>query len=279
MAPTRTRKKTSPDGDFDPVKEVVATELSPDLLDILDQRYFNKSKAPLIMLVLIVAVSALSLYLFSKVSNLEKTVSANAVNNPIGAQAPAPTRPTTLNIVKPDAGTDHWRGNTNARYVWVEYADFECPFCKRVHPDIVKLFDQYKDKMAWVYRHYPLPFHPKAQKSAEATECATDQGGPDMFWKMGDTIVEKMPDMELTDLPTIAASLGLNQTTFKQCLDSGKFTQKVKDQLAEGNKAGVQATPSNVIYDTKTGKNLLVEGALPFDSLKKAFDSFVSQNN
>lgn len=278
MAQTRTRKKNTPDGDFDTFKEVVATELSPDLLDILDQRYMNRSKVPAVLLLLVVAVSALSLYLFTKVSNIEKTVAAGS-NNVAGAQAPAPTRPASLAIAKPDSNQDHWRGETNARYVWVEYADFECPFCKQVHPNIVKIFDQYKDKLAWVYRHYPLPFHPKAQKTAEAAECAQDQGGQDMFWKMGDTIVDKMPDIELTDLPTIAASLGLNQATFKQCLDSGKFTQKVKDQLAEGNKAGVQATPSNVIYDTKTGKNLLVEGALPYDNLKQALDTFIKANN
>ena len=162
--------------------------------------------------------------------------------------------------------------------MWVEYSDLECPFCKRIHPDMLKLTSEYKDKISWIFRHYPLPFHPKAQKSAEAVECAGDQKGSDGFWQMTDLIFEKMPDMELTSLPDLAGQLGLDSAAFKQCLDSGKFEKKVKDQLAEGNKAGVQATPTGVIYDMQTGKTVLIEGALPYDSLKQSLDTFLSAN-
>lgn len=228
-----------------------------------------------LLIVALILVSFFAGYLFFKVKNLEKANTAGiAQNQPVQARPPART---SLKIKKPNTN-EHWRGKANSRYVWVEYSDLECPFCKKIHPDLVKLMSEQGDKIAWVFRHYPLPFHPKALKSAEAVECASELGGNDSFWKLNDLIFEKMPDMELSSLPTLALQIGLNQTIFQQCLDSGKFEKKVKDQLNEGNQSGVQATPTSIIYDLKTGKNLLVEGALPYDSLKQQLDTFLSQN-
>ena len=139
------------------------------------------------------------------------------------------------------------------------------------------MLNNYNGKLAWVFRHFPLPFHPKAQKSAEATECAADAGGNDAFWKMVDRIFATMPEMTLDLLPTLASELGLDQAVFQQCLDSGKYEQKVKDQMVEGTTAGVEGTPHNIIYDLKTGKNTPLSGALPYDQLKTELDTFISQ--
>lgn len=224
------------------------------------------------IVILFCLLSFATAYLFFKV----QTLSQGQATAPT-AQQPAAARPTELKIAKPQAN-EHWRGNKSARYVWVEYSDLECPFCKSVHPNMIKLMQDSGNNVAWVWRHYPLSFHPKAQKSAEAVECANDQGGDDSFWQMVDTIFDKMPDMELSELPTIAAQIGLNQDTFKTCLDSGKFEQKVKDEQAQGTKEGVQATPTGVIYDMNTGKTLLIEGALPYDSLKQQLTDFMAKN-
>lgn len=228
-----------------------------------------------LLIVVLIVVSFFAGYLFFKVKSLEQNKAATTQTQQQPQQPPQ--RPTELKINKPSTD-EHWRGEKDVRYVWVEYSDLECPFCKRIHPDMIKVLNEYKDKVAWVYRQFPLQFHPKAQKSAEATECANDLGGNDAFWKMADLIFEKMPEMELTTLPSLASQIGLNQSTFQQCLDGGKFEKKVKDQQAEGTKAGVQATPTGVIYDMKTGKTLLVEGALPYDSLKQSLDSFMTKN-
>jgi protein-disulfide isomerase len=225
-----------------------------------------------LLVLLLIVVSFFAGYLFFRLKSVEQSNLANTQNQ----QQKAPARPTELKIKKPTT-SEHWRGSSDVRYVWVEYADMECAFCKQIHPDLVKLLQVYDGKIAWVFRQYPLPFHPKAQKSAEAVECANDEAGNDAFWKMQDAIYEKMPTMELVDLPTIAASIGLDEATFKQCLDSGKFAKKVKDQLNEGSKTGVQATPSNVVYDLKTGHNFLIEGALPYDSLKTSLDGFMAK--
>lgn len=226
------------------------------------------------IIALLIVVSFFAGYLFFKVKNLEqKNVVQNQQNQP-QQQAQAPTE---LKIKKPETN-EHWRGPKDVRYVWVEYSDLECPFCKKNHPDLQKLLKEYEGKIAWVYRHFPLAFHPKAQKSAEAVECATELGGNDAFWKMTDLIFEKMPDMQLADLPSIAGQAGLDQNALKSCLDSNKFEQQVKNQSNEGNQAGVRATPTGVIYDLKTGKTQVVEGAYPYDSLKQSLDAFMAKN-
>ena len=236
-----------------------------------------QKKENTLLVVLLIIVSFFAGYLFFKVKNLEqgKTLGTAQQNQP---QQQVPQKPTELKIKKP-AQDEHWRGLKNVRYVWVEYSDLECPFCKQIHPNLQKLLNVYSCKIAWVYRHLPLPNHAKAQKSAEATECASDLGGNDAFWQMADLIFEKMPDMELSQLPSFASEIGLDEARFKACLDGGKFEKKVNDQLDEGSKAGVQATPTGLIYDLKTGKTKLIEGALPYESLKQELDNFLAKNN
>lgn len=231
------------------------------------------------LIVLLIVLSFIAGSLWSKVKYLEKGGQVGSQQSAVQPDQPAqPTEQTdeaaALSIKKPEK-TEPWRGSKNARYVWVEYSDFECPFCKRIHPDLIKLLEEYEGKLAWVFRHFPLAFHAKAQKSAEATECAAEFGGEEAFWQLNDLIFEKMPEMELTDIPSLAASLGLNQSSFKQCLDSGRFEQKVKDQFNEGSKAGVNSTPIGVIYDMETNQNKTVVGAQPYENLKSALDEFI----
>lgn len=238
--------------------------------------YGYSNKPPYLLVILLMAISFFAGYLLFKVLSLQQKLDTVAAN-PSAAGDAQQQAPKEIKIKKPTS-SDHWKGNKDARYVWVEYSDYECPFCKRNHPDLVKLTEAYKDNLAWVFRQYPLPFHPKAQKSAEGSECVAELGGNDAFWKYTDIVFEKMPELELAGLGGVAAEAGVNEGAFKECLDSNKYEKKVKDQSAEGSQAGVQATPTGVIYDMKTGKSLAIEGALPYDSLKQQLDTFIAQN-
>ena len=233
------------------------------------------SSTTIFLFILVLFLSIFSLYLFNEVKGLKQNA------NMAGAPQAQPTRPTSIKIKKPST-SEHWRGDKNVRYVWVEYSDLECPFCKKVHPDMLQLMDENKGKVSWVYRHFPLSFHQNAQKEAEASECAGEQGGNDAFWSFTDKIYERTTSngtgFAISNLVPLAGEIGIDQNKFQDCLDKNKYAKKVKSDFSEGSGAGVQATPTGVIYDMKTGKTSLVEGALPYDELKKALDTFIANN-
>ncbi|MEK7070964.1 MAG: DsbA family protein, partial [Patescibacteria group bacterium] len=190
-----------------PTKKKTVSRRKPEVQEVVYAPQPRPAGQPsMILIVLLIAVSFFAGYLFFKVQNLEKNTGDTAQ---LQGQAPnAPQAPTNVKAKKPGA-SDHYRGDKSARYVWIEYSDLECPFCKQAHPDIQKVINENAGKVVWAYRHFPLSFHPKAQKSAEAVECAADQGGDEAFWKMTDGIYEKIQSLELSGLPELASSIGL----------------------------------------------------------------------
>jgi protein-disulfide isomerase len=219
--------------------------------------------------------------LWTKVQILEKGV---AGGNPTAANAPAANAPTApapqaAAVAPKVVSGDHLRGDKKARIVLVEYSDLECPFCKTFHLTAQKVVDEYKGKVAWVYRHFPLSFHANAQKEAEASECVSNLGGEDAFWKFTDAIYERTTSngtgFALEKLGPLAAEVGVSQSKFQDCLDSGKYAQKVKDQETQGATEGVSGTPGNILLDTKTGKTQVIPGAVPFEQIKPVIDEML----
>ena len=198
-----------------------------------------------------------------------------AAPTPTAAAQPTPQAAPTPSVdnVPEITDADHIRGNPNAAITIIEYSDFECPFCTRHHPTMAQVIEEYPDDVNWVYRHYPLGFHPNAKPSAEAAECAGELGGNDQFWAFSDLIFESGADA--TKLEGYAAQLGLDATKFKECMDSGRYGQLVDDQLAQGTAAGVRGTPGTFVYDNKTKKAQYVSGAQPFSAFKTIIDAML----
>lgn len=192
------------------------------------------------------------------------------------AAVPAEGQPAQQNLeaVPPVTDADHIRGSKTAQVVVVEYSDFQCPYCQRFHTSMQQVFKDYGGKIAWVLRSYPLSFHDKAQKIAEASECVADLGGNDAYWKMADNIFTSMPNTQLTDLGDLAQNSGVNKVKFQECLDSGKFADKVKKESAAGSAAGIQGTPGSIII-SKNGKKDFINGALPVDQIKAQIDKLL----
>jgi hypothetical protein len=160
---------------------------------------------------------------------------------------------------------------------------------------------------AWVYRHFPIPqLHPKGPKEAEALECATAQGGNDMFWKYTDAIYAKTssnnslddgiyntPTTPPTDangtpyytqkkprsatdagaLSDIAVSLGLDKAKFEDCLAKGTYASRVSTDEAEAIANNGQGTPHSVIL--VGNQQIPVEGSQPYEVLKGLIDSIL----
>jgi protein-disulfide isomerase len=167
---------------------------------------------------------------------------------------------------------DYVRGNKNAAVTIIEYSDFECPFCGRFHPTVQQALDEYPDDVRWVYRHFPLSFHPSAQPAALASECIGEQGGDDAFWSFADAAFSNQTGLNTAFYEQQVSSLGLNLSKYNDCVSSGKYTQKIAQQQASGGAAGVTGTPGSFLVDSD-GNSQLISGAVPYAQIKAAIEA------
>jgi len=138
----------------------------------------------------------------------------------------------------------------------VEFSDFQCPFCQRLIGTLEQLKTDYGDDVRLVFKDYPLPNHAQAFKAAEAGNCAHEQG---KFWELHDVMFSKQDELEVADLKRHAGELGLDQSSFDICLDSGRFAETVSADLRLGQGVGVSSTPTVFI------NGRAVMGAAPYD--------------
>jgi protein-disulfide isomerase len=156
------------------------------------------------------------------------------------------------------------KGAENARVTIIEYSDFECPFCSQAVQTMDDILKKYPNDVKLVFKHFPLEFHPQAEKAAEAAECAADQG---KFWEYHDTLFANQKNLDVSDLKNYAKQLGLNTGEFNACLDSGAMASRVESNRKEGAERGVRGTPTFFV----NGQSVV--GVKPFD----VFDTLIQQ--
>jgi protein-disulfide isomerase len=201
------------------------------------------------------------------------TVTSLTGNTPAAAQA------NVASVVAPISSSDHVLGDpSTAKLVIVEYSDLECPFCKVFQSTMHQVMDTYNGQVAWVFRQFPIAqLHSKAPNEAQASECAAQLGGNTVFWKFIDevfTTTNSNNSLDPTELPKIAADVGLDVTAFNNCLSSGKNAQLITDDVTAAVKAGAQGTPYSVII-SKDGTKTPINGAQPFDVVKGQIDALL----
>jgi protein-disulfide isomerase len=141
---------------------------------------------------------------------------------------------------------DWVKGNSEAKVSLLEYSDFECPGCGSYYPILKRLFDEFGDRVKFLYRHFPLPQHAQADLAARAAEAAGRQG---RFWEMHDRIFEnratwsKQADAEETFIG-YAGELGLDPQRFRTDLNTADVRNAVEEDRKSGKRAGVQGTPT-----------------------------------
>ena len=131
-------------------------------------------------------------------------------------------------------------GAKNPPVTLVEFADYECPYCQKITPELKKLEKEYGDQLAVVYKDFPLPMHHTSQKAAEAARCAGEQG---KFWEYHDVLFYSK-QLQVAELKADARVLKLDGDRFDKCLDDGAETAPVKKSLEEAEKLGLTGTPS-----------------------------------
>jgi protein-disulfide isomerase len=163
------------------------------------------------------------------------------------------------------AEADHapFAGTADAPVRIVEFSDFQCPYCQRLAPTLDRIVEEYGDRIQLVFRQFPLDIHADAQKAAEASLCAAQEG---KFWEMHDRMFADIQALSVEHLKASAASLELDASTFAECLDSGRYAEQVALDMEAGRLAGVTGTPAIFI------NGRFLSGAQPYERIAALID-------
>lgn len=150
---------------------------------------------------------------------------------------------------------DHTKGSKTPKITLVEYSDFQCPACAVYYPMVESIYGQYKDRISFTYRNFPLPQHQNGAIAAQAAEAAAIQG---KFWEMGDALFKNQDTWALMDDATArttfelyASKIGINVLKFKSDIDSSVVKNKVDRDQKSGITSAVDHTPTFFINGKK----------------------------
>jgi 2-hydroxychromene-2-carboxylate isomerase len=142
----------------------------------------------------------------------------------------------------------HVRGAPMAPVSIVEFSDFQCPYCGAAYPELERIVQQYEGRVKLVFKHYPLPAHPRAMPAAKAAEAAGRQG---KFFEMHDILFQNQRKLEDGDLKRYAEMLGLDAERFAADMASEEVAARVAADRKLGEKLGVEGTPSIYVNGRK----------------------------
>jgi NhaA family Na+:H+ antiporter len=164
-----------------------------------------------------------------------------------------------------DPENDHVRGAWAEQEAFVVgYQDFLCPYCRRLRPEMRQLRDELKDRLTYVFRHFPNErANPGASLAARASEAAALQG---RFFEMHDAIFDRQLPIGRAELVELATSIGLDLSRFERDLDSEAVRARVQRDVDDGRENGVTATPTLFV------DGLRYDGAWDHHSLLEALE-------
>ncbi len=183
-----------------------------------------------------------------------------------GSQAGAAAPTSAAQYVRYKIPTDGFpsKGPANAPITLVEFADFQCPFCRQWEQQTYQpLLDKYAGKIRIVYRDFPLTqIHPNALPAAEAAQCANEQG---KFWEFHDKLFEGQ-DLSPAIYDQYAQELGLSMTQFDQCVSTEKYKAAIEADSQFAEQLGINSTPTFFI------NGLAIVGAQPISVFEQVID-------
>jgi protein-disulfide isomerase len=166
------------------------------------------------------------------------------------------------------AADDHVRGPAAAPVTVLEYGDYECPYCRGAFRDVRELVDRHPAEIRFVFRNFPIQeLHPHAEQAAQAAEAAAAQG---RFWEMHDVLLQPYSHLDTDSLVTYAEVIGLDIARFRQEVTGRAHTAKIRADMAEGVRNGVNATPKFYV------NGLRVDGKVPLEHLVQLVEAAVS---
>jgi protein-disulfide isomerase len=146
----------------------------------------------------------------------------------------------------------------------VEYSEFQCPYCSKAMPAVKRVLTEYRGKVSWTVRDFPLSFHDRARPAAVAAHCAGDQG---KFWSLYQAMFDNQTELQDEHLRKYANKVVPDKAKWEECFKNPTAKYSIIDSNMEsGMKVGVSGTPAFFI----NGRRL--SGALPFEEFKRVID-------
>ena len=137
---------------------------------------------------------------------------------------------------------DHIKGPANAAVTFVEYGDYECPYCGAAYPIVNAIVEKFSKELRFAFRHFPMvQIHPFAEAAAQAAEFAGAHG---RFWEMHDGLYENQENLGVPLLSALAEALRLPEDGLRGALANGEYLPKVRDDFLGGVRSGVNGTPT-----------------------------------
>jgi protein-disulfide isomerase len=156
--------------------------------------------------------------------------------------------PQTLNLVG-----ETFRGDAAAQVVIIEYGDFECRYCRRFEQlTYPQIRDNYVNngKVRYYFRDLPLDAHSLAMPASRAVHCATEQG---QYWPLHDILFADHGIMQVSDIDTRAAKVGLDVAKLDDCRASERYSDVIQHNIIEANGIGINGTPTFLIGTVDPG--------------------------
>ncbi|MDD3531561.1 MAG: thioredoxin domain-containing protein [Candidatus Pacebacteria bacterium] len=184
-------------------------------------------------------------------------------------------------LVRPVDSTDHILGNPTAKVTIIEYADFDCDYCKGFNETLHQIVanEGVAGQVAWIYREFPLvEIHQNALAHARAAECVAQVAGNDMFWKFETALFNAQP-VEPANYGVLAKSIGVSGDAFASCY-AGAATSGINERIVKDRQnaldMGAQGTPYSVIL--VAGKSpIVMAGGYSYDAVKQLVDGMLDK--
>ncbi len=177
-------------------------------------------------------------------------------------------RPKAAPITFKTDGEASW-GSADAPVTIVEYSDFQCYYCGQARARLAEIKKIYGKKVRIVYKHYPLPSHTEARPAAEASMCVNEQSS-DKFWKFHDILFDNQKQWTKDDYKEYAKKVGADVKNFEECFDAKKYAPLIDASLAEGQRLGINSTPSFFV------NSQLIKGAQPLAEFREIIDEAIN---
>ena len=170
-----------------------------------------------------------------------------------------------MRLKDPVTGDDHAQGEPGAAVTLVQYGDYECPYTRMSRHAVHQLQREFRERLRFVFRHYPLEeIHPHARTAAMAAEAA---GAQTDFWTMHEYLFEHQNHLEEHDLRTYAVELQLDADRFERDRKSPEIARRIDRDLNSGERSGVKGTPTFYVNGIRH------DGGYELDSLRPAIDA------